>query len=305
MPDILETEEKETTNDDLNMIEDISEDENDFESGAQDMQEEMFPEIGNSYAIEDIKAIANDYSELIQDFSECEPLEDQKAKNEEEMQLAEPYNLQDFYTFVGNNDNENVDTGLEETKNERKCNNQASKMKENKKGFDVKEDQSKLILMEYEQKEVESYICFDSGEKPNECTFCQKRFTKPSSLKIHKKSHSGEKPFKCKSCEKSFTRSYLLQQHERTHTGEKPYECKYCKRCLSGVTALKNHERIHTGEKPHQCKYCKECFSRLSILKEHERVHTGEVPFECLDCGKSFKYASNLSVHKKIHKDLK
>ena len=248
MPDILETEEKETTNDDLNMIEDISEDENDFESGAQDMQEEMFPEIGNSYAIEDIKAIANDYSELIQDFSECEPLEDQKAKNEEEMQLAEPYNLQDFYTFVGNNDNENVDTGLEETKNERKCNNQASKMKENKKGFDVKEDQSKLILMEYEQKEVESYICFDSGEKPNECTFCQKRFTKPSSLKIHKKSHSGEKPFKCKSCEKSFTRSYLLQQHERTHTGEKPYNCRHCKKGFTQSTHLKIHERIHTGE---------------------------------------------------------
>ncbi|ORZ19458.1 hypothetical protein BCR42DRAFT_291154, partial [Absidia repens] len=47
------------------------------------------------------------------------------------------------------------------------------------------------------------------------CPYCQKRFSRPSSLRIHTYSHSGEKPFICP--EIGCGRRFSVQSNQRRH----------------------------------------------------------------------------------------
>ncbi|KAG0229591.1 hypothetical protein BGW41_002982 [Actinomortierella wolfii] len=55
------------------------------------------------------------------------------------------------------------------------------------------------------------------------CNFCQKRFSRPSSLRIHIYSHTGERPFKCteKGCERQFSVQSNMRRHLRVHRMDK------------------------------------------------------------------------------------
>ncbi|KAI8976846.1 hypothetical protein BDB01DRAFT_802764 [Pilobolus umbonatus] len=51
------------------------------------------------------------------------------------------------------------------------------------------------------------------------CPYCNKRFTRPSSLRTHTYSHTGEKPFKCTEpcCGRQFSVQSNLRRHIRIH----------------------------------------------------------------------------------------
>ncbi|ORX91717.1 hypothetical protein K493DRAFT_153040, partial [Basidiobolus meristosporus CBS 931.73] len=50
-----------------------------------------------------------------------------------------------------------------------------------------------------------------------QCTFCGKRFARPSSLKTHTYSHTGEKPFVCpeEGCHSQFSVLSNLRRHAK------------------------------------------------------------------------------------------
>ncbi|KAI8084968.1 uncharacterized protein BX664DRAFT_249667, partial [Halteromyces radiatus] len=52
-----------------------------------------------------------------------------------------------------------------------------------------------------------------------QCPYCQKGFSRPSSLRIHTYSHTGEKPFTCPepNCDRSFSVQSNMRRHIRVH----------------------------------------------------------------------------------------
>ncbi|PKC08720.1 hypothetical protein RhiirA5_260680, partial [Rhizophagus irregularis] len=52
-----------------------------------------------------------------------------------------------------------------------------------------------------------------------QCPYCSKRFSRPSSLRIHTYSHTGEKPFVCTEpgCGRKFSVQSNMRRHLRVH----------------------------------------------------------------------------------------
>uniref|UniRef100_A0A4W5JTH4 C2H2-type domain-containing protein n=1 Tax=Hucho hucho TaxID=62062 RepID=A0A4W5JTH4_9TELE len=144
-----------------------------------------------------------------------------------------------------------------------------------------------------------SLVLFDQVLNSNDTTRAQAQGGGATS------GNSKEKRFLCMFCNKGFSCPQKVEIHRRVHTGEKPFSCPQCHMCFAQACSLKRHQRVHTGEKPYSCPQCEKRFSRQHQLKTHLKVHTGERPFACTHCGKRFSERSYLKIHQqKKHSTL-
>ncbi|XP_064782454.1 oocyte zinc finger protein XlCOF7.1-like [Oncorhynchus masou masou] len=117
--------------------------------------------------------------------------------------------------------------------------------------------------------------------------------------------NSNEKQFLCVFCNKGFSCPQKLEVHKRVHTGIKPFSCTQCHMRFAHSSSLKRHQRVHTGEKPYSCTQCHMRFAQASNLKIHLKVHMRERPIACMDCGKRFSDRCYLMIHQqKNHSTL-
>ena len=147
--------------------------------------------------------------------------------------------------------------------------------------------------------------------KPYPCTYCEKSFSRPLSLKQHLGLHSADNLIQCSECDMSFAWRTTLKKHilavHRNSSGKtaKNYICSCCQRPFLTVTDLNIHfRRDHEKERNFQCNLCEKSFFKKDDLVTHSRTHTGIKPYECDECGRKFGHGSHLTRHKKIHRGV-
>ncbi|CAH0557196.1 unnamed protein product [Brassicogethes aeneus] len=138
-------------------------------------------------------------------------------------------------------------------------------------------------------------------KKVHSCLVCNKKFSYPSFLEVHMKTHTGEKPHLCSVCGKAFRQIGSLHFHQRVHTGYRPYPCNVCGESFMSSSALTGHSRKHTNEKPFVCDICGVKFGRSGDMKSHQKTHTGEKSYLCTICGKKFTTTGQLTIHVRSH----
>ena len=110
-------------------------------------------------------------------------------------------------------------------------------------------------------------------EKPFVCSICNKAFSLPCKLKIHRRKHSGQRPYTCKMCCASYITMFSLTRHiNNKHIGFRPHSCKQCSKAFFESAALKRHMLLHSDAKPHVCSECDAAFSLKYILQKHRLI---------------------------------
>ncbi|XP_011252782.1 zinc finger protein 14 homolog [Camponotus floridanus] len=150
-----------------------------------------------------------------------------------------------------------------------------------------------------------------------QCTYCEQKFSFPSVLERHMRSHTNERPYVCDVCNKSFKQLGHLSQHSLTHHDYRSFQCTVCGVKFDSLDSLKQHAHSHKGDtttitttttskirdvyRLFECDNCKKVFTTKSVLERHIFTHTQERQYDCKVCGKRFKQAGHVKSHMLVH----
>ncbi|XP_055386174.1 zinc finger protein 91-like [Condylostylus longicornis] len=156
----------------------------------------------------------------------------------------------------------------------------------------------------------EHYIFRHTKDKPFQCRHegCEKRFKTKRTRTSHEVIHSGDLPFQCEECGRRFPRSYDLRMHRsiwHMDKNDRPFKCPHCTKSFCTQQNLKYHVYTHTGERPYGCTVCTSKFTKPWSVKEHMKIHYGERNYVCQVCGAAFNQVAGLVRHKKrLHEGI-
>ena len=146
------------------------------------------------------------------------------------------------------------------------------------------------------------FILFQTGEKPYNCSYCNKKFNEKGNLKTHIRIHTGERPYKCdfKNCDMAFKTKGQLNDHKNRHFNYRPFICSICNASFNRKIRLKIHFMIHTGEKPFVCNFpnCNMKFRDKGNLNNHYKKHLNNDFISLNNCNKSHNINNSIDKDK-------
>ena len=82
--------------------------------------------------------------------------------------------------------------------------------------------------------------------KQFKCDICGNCYTQKHNLSDHMNLHAGDRPFECQYCAKTFTKPSVLRLHRKTHFPP-TLECDYCPKMFTQKCNRDRHMRTHKG----------------------------------------------------------
>jgi len=161
-----------------------------------------------------------------------------------------------------------------------------------------------------------------------ECDVCDKKFSTPDKLIIHRKLHCGMEPFLCKICNKSYTFRCHWNRHLKSHYLKNNTLVKKLKSYQQTDNANLATYNVHANAVQHKnkfkCLYCKKEYNLKSHWKKHLSLNKecrrhgkkslaafastkveNDIRRKCKICLKTYSTAYNCKVHMiNVHKYL-
>lgn len=105
----------------------------------------------------------------------------------------------------------------------------------------------------------------------------------------HINTHFGVQDFQCQFCDKVFSKRTSLKDHEQIHS----------RKTLSDESQENHDITMDSGSNklPFKCNYCPKTFQLLSSVTNHMSTHSRKQPYACPFCSKEFKKPLNMWTH--------